>query len=337
MSRPLPRHDDVAAYDVSFGLFVYPAMLIAHRLGLFRRLGEGPCALAELGEAIGLQRRPTEALANAAAALGFVRRDASGYRLTTLGQDLLVETSPMYFGDFWNLMYDNAGTYSLQGIEAALRRNAPEVYGESDIFRSHEQQRALGLRFTRAMQSVSVAHAPVWPTRLDLAPHRVMLDIGAGSGVHTKGALAVWPQLRGVLFDLPAVCELTREFLDDAPADRIELHPGDMWQDPFPPADLHFYSNIFHDWPREKNALLARKSFEAMEAGGRIVLHEVLYRDDKNGPLAAAAFSLMMMGWTEGEQYTAAELSALLTDAGFAEVEVVPSFGHYSLVTGIKR
>lgn len=337
MSRELPRHDDVAAYDVSFGLFVYPAMLIAHRLGLFRRLGAGPCALPELGEAIGLARRPTEALANAAAALGFVRREGTDYRLTTLGQDLLVETSPTYFGDFWDLMYDNAGTYSLSGIEAALRRDAPEVYGESDIFRSHEQQRALGLRFTRAMQSVSVAHAPVWPTRLDLARHKVMLDIGAGSGVHSKGALSVWPDLHCVLFDLAAVCELTQTFIEDAPADRIRLHPGDMWQDPFPPADLHFYSNIFHDWTPEKDAFLARKSFEALEPDGRIVLHEVLYRNDKNGPLAAAAFSLMMMGWTEGEQYTAEELASLLTDAGFVEVEVVPSFGHYSLVTGVKR
>jgi len=71
--------------------------------------------------------------------------------------------------------------------------------------------------------------------------------------------------------------------------------------------------------------------------GGRIVLHEVLYCGDKSGPLAAAGFSLMMIGWTEGEQYTADELDALLREAGPASVEALPSFGHYSLVTGAKR
>ncbi len=336
MNRPLPRHDDAVPYDVTFGLFVYPAMLVARRLGLFRRLGQSPCTLAELGDAIGLERRPTEALANAAVALGFAQRDGQRYRLTSLGDDQLLEGSPTYFGDFWDLMYDNAETYSVKGIEEALRRNAPKAYGEQDIFRTHEEQQELGMRFTRAMQSVSASHAPVWPTRLDLSRHRVMLDIGGGSGVHLKGALAAYPQLRGVLFDLAAVCEIAKSFLHDAPPDRIALHAGDMWKDPFPAADLHFYSNIFHDWTPEKCAFLAKKSFDAMPTGGRIVLHEVLYRDDKSGPLAAAAFGLMMMSWTEGEQYAPAELGRLLREAGFGEVEVVPSFGHYSLVTGVK-
>jgi acetylserotonin N-methyltransferase len=336
MNGRLPRHDDTPAYDVTFGLFVYPAMLVAHRLGLFRRLGEGPCTLAELGAALGLDRRPVEALANAAVALGFAQRDGARYRLTTLGEDLLLEHSPTYFGAFWDLMYDNAETYSVQGIEEALRRNAPKAYGERDIFRTHEQEQELGMRFTRAMQSVSVTHAPVWPTRLDLGPYKTMLDIGGGSGVHLKGALAAWPQLHGVLFDLAAVCELARSFLGDAPPGRLELHAGDMWKDPFPAADLHFYSNIFHDWTPQKAAFLARKSFEALPPGGRIVLHEVLYHDDKSGPLAAAAFSLMMMGWTEGEQYAPGELTRALGEAGFSSIEVVPSFGHYSLVTGVK-
>ena len=336
MSRALPRHDDVIPYDVTFGLFIYPAMLVARRLGLFRRLGAGPCTLADLGHAIGLERRPTEALVNAAVALGFAQRDGQHYRLTTLGEDLLLEGSPTYFGDFWDLMYDNAETYSVKGIEEALRRNSPKAYGEADIFRTHEEQQELGMRFTRAMQSVSASHAPVWPTRLDLAGHRVMLDVGGGSGVHLKGALATYPHLRGVLFDLAAVCDMAKSFLGDAPLDRLTLHAGDMWKDPFPPADLHFYSNIFHDWTPEKCAFLATKSFDALPPGGRIVLHEVLYRDDKSGPLAAAGFSLMMMGWTEGEQYAPAELAKVLDNAGFREVTVVPSFGHYSLVTGVK-
>jgi acetylserotonin N-methyltransferase len=336
VNHRLPRHDDTSTYDVTFGLFIYPAMLVAHRMGLFRRLGESPCTLDELGRALGMARRPAEALVNTAIALGFVRRDGQRHALTELGKDLLLPGSPTYFGDFWDLMYDNAETYSVKGIEDALRRNAPKAYGEQDIFRTHEQQLELGMRFTRAMQSVSAVHAPVWPTRLDLGRHRVMLDVGGGSGAHLKGALALWPGLRGVLFDLPAVCDLARSFLGDMAHGRLTLHPGDMWKDPFPEADLHFYSNIFHDWTPEKDAFLARKSFEALPPGGRIVLHEVLYRDDKNGPLAAAGFSLMMMGWTEGEQYTPGALMRLLGEAGFASVEVLPSFGHYSLVTGVK-
>jgi hypothetical protein len=68
--------------------------------------------------------------------------------------------------------------------------------------------------------------------------------------------------------------------------------------------------------------------------GGRIILHEILYNDEKTGPFAAVGLSMVMMGWTEGEQYSGAELSAMLTDAGFRDIEVKPTFGYYSIVTG---
>ncbi|MGF6483514.1 hypothetical protein [Paraburkholderia sp. JPY419] len=153
MAHDASRQDDTAAYDVAFGLFIYPAMLVAHRLGSFRRLGEGASTLAEISCALGLARRPAEALANTAVALGFVYREGEAYRLTTLGEDLLLEGSPTYFGALWDLMYDNAETYTLNGIEEALQRNTPKAYVAADIFRTREQQRELGIRFTRAMQS----------------------------------------------------------------------------------------------------------------------------------------------------------------------------------------
>lgn len=338
MTLTSPHHDDVAVYDLTLGLFACPAMLIAHRAGLFRRLGESPSTLKELGAALGLARRPTEALANTAAALGFVRRDADRYALTALGADLLVERSPTYFGAFLDLMYEASETFSLKSLEAAIRDDAAHAYGSPDVFQSHEQQLALAQRFTRAMESVSAAHAPVWPTQLDLSRHRVMLDIGAGSGAHTRGALSAWPALRAIVFDLPGVCELSRPYFETSPVrERVTLHPADMRHDPFPDADLHFYSNVFHACPREKNALLARKSSDALPPGGRIVLHEVLYRDDKSGPLAAAASSLMMISWTEGEQYSSRELTEILANAGFSSIETIPSAGYYSLVTGVKR
>ncbi|WP_441460448.1 methyltransferase [Burkholderia thailandensis] len=303
-----------------------------HRIRRVRRIAP------RLSAALRLARRPTEALANMAVALGFARRDADRYMLTTLSEAFLVERSPTYFGPLFDLMYETSETFSLKSLEKAIRDNAPHAYDGPDVFRSHEQHAELAARFTRAMESVSAVHAPVWPTKLDLSRHRVMLDVGGGSGVHTRGALSAWPALRGILFDLPNVCELSRSYFAKSPVrEHVTLHPGDMWNDPFPDADLHFYSNVFHIYPREKNVLLAHKSFEALAPGGRIVLHEILYRDDKSGPLAAAAFSLKMLSWTEGEQYLSRELTGILTGAGFSSIETIASAGHCSVVTGMKR
>jgi acetylserotonin N-methyltransferase len=68
--------------------------------------------------------------------------------------------------------------------------------------------------------------------------------------------------------------------------------------------------------------MLARKSFEALPAGGRILLHEILMDDDGCGPLPAAAFSLLMLLGTRGRQYSLPELRQMLEAAGLAAVEV---------------
>ena len=118
--------------------------------------------------------------------------------------------------------------------------------------------------------------------------------------------------------------------------DRIKTRVADMWNDPFPEADLHFYSNIYHDWPAERCRFLTEKSFKSLEPGGRIIIHDVLYNDEKTGPFAPAAYSMLMMGWTEGESYSGLELSGMLKEAGFHDIEVHPTFGYYSIVTGLK-
>jgi hypothetical protein len=98
----------------------------------------------------------------------------------------------------------------------------------------------------------------------------------------------------------------------------------------------HFYSNIYHDWLPEKGRFLTEKSYAALPPGGRIVVHEVLFDDDKGGPLRAAAYSAGMMMWSEGQQYSGAELTTMLTEAGFRDVEVKPTFGYDSIVSGRK-
>jgi hypothetical protein len=49
-----------------------------------------------------------------------------------------------------------------------------------------------------------------------------------------------------------------------------------------------------------------------------------------------AAFSIAMLPWTEGEQYSGRELSTMLTEAGYTDIEVKPTWGYWSIVTGRK-
>jgi O-methyltransferase domain/Dimerisation domain len=332
-----PRADDRPLWDVVLGVYAYPAIFAAHRLKLFPFLSSGPRSLAEICESLELRRRPAEAMLAACASVGFLERRDGGFALTPLAEDYLLDTSPTYFGGYWDLVIDNYEVCSYAGIEKALLTDSPQVFGGEEVFQSLEDQAALAQAFTRGMHSISMAPGWAWPEALDLSEHRVLLDVGGGSGAHSIGAATKWPQLQAIVFDIAPVCEVANEFIaEHGLVSQIETRSGDMWEDPFPAADVHFYSNIFHDWPPEKGRFLSEKSFASLEPGGRIVLHEVLYDDDKTGPFATAGYSMVMLGWATGEQYSRAELSETLTAAGFKDIEVKPTFGYYSIVTGTK-
>jgi hypothetical protein len=310
-------------------------IMVAHKLKLFPLIGHTSRTLSEICQMLNIARRPAEALLNVSLSLGLVQRQGESYALTPLAEDYLLETSPTYFGDVFDL--DLAEPFSFEGIEKALLSNAQQVYGGGDWVKSHEERADLARTFTRAMHGYGMGSALAWPESLDLSNHRQMLDVGGGSGVHSIGAVLKWPNLQSIDFDILPVCEVAKEFIMRYNLqDRIRTYVGDMWQDPFPAVDLHFYSNIYHDWPPEKCRFLSQKSFESLEPGGRIIIHEMLYDDDKTGPFTVAAFNMMMLMTTEGEQYSGPELVAMLASAGFTEIEVKPTFGYWSIVTGRK-
>ena len=93
---------------------------------------------------------------------------------------------------------------------------------------------------------------------------------------------------------------------------------------------------IYHDWPLEKCRFLTEKSFASLPSGGRILVHEMLFNDDRTGPYSVAAVNITMLLWCTGQQYSGRELSDMLSEAGFKDIEVKPTFGYWSIVTGIK-
>ncbi len=49
-----------------------------------------------------------------------------------------------------------------------------------------------------------------------------------------------------------------------------------------------------------------------------------------------ATFNIIMLLFVEGQQYSGKELSEMLLEAGFADIEVKPAFGYWGIVTGHK-
>jgi acetylserotonin N-methyltransferase len=134
--------------------------------------------------------------------------------------------------------------------------------------------------------------------------------------------------------ELPTMCEVAQSYIREGGVqDRVDTVAVDMFREAWPRGyDGVFFANVWHDWNFETCAWLAKQTYEALPAGGRIFLHEMLLDDDGDGPLTTVSFSMLMLG-TEGQQFTLPELKGLLEGAGFVDVRSRPTYGYYSLVS----
>ena len=336
---PRPRSDDRRLRTIVSGIQAYPAILVAHRIGLYEALADGPLSLAELGETLALAPRACRALVAVAMSLGTLRHDAGQLALTELAEDYLLRRSETYWGPYFDWLASQSALFSVDSIASSLSRDRPLVYGNSDeIFRQHAQDPKRAAAFTRWMHGASMAPALFWPDHVELSKAADFIDVAGGSGAHSIGAALHYPSLRATVLELPSVCPVAREYIAaSAVSARVAVQEFDMFRDAFPTGDVYFFSHIFHDWSRERCLELAKKSLAALRPGGEILVHELFWRNDRSGPFEVAAINLLMsLLYEHGCQWTPAELAEILVEAGFDEVETRPTWGFWGLVLGRK-
>lgn len=321
---------------VSGQIFVGQAIMIAYQLGLFQHLSRAPLSLKNLSQSLGITERATQALISCACVLDLVECPAGAYQLTHLGQKFLNVKSDAWYGDVFELYVKQNNLMNFENIKKAILSNRPQVNQGVDIFVD-----GIGLGgtkdFIRALHQKSYTPAFYWASKHKLNNIKKLVDIGGGSGIHTIAACINNPELQGIVCEREEVLPFTQEFIREFELDqRITLNKLDMWKDPLPNGDAYFFGDIFHDWERQKCLFLARKSYQSLNSGGSIILHEVLFDSDKTGPFLAAAYNLKMMLWTEGQQFSYCEIQDLLQEAGFQDIEIRKSLSNWSLVIGRK-
>jgi SAM-dependent methyltransferase len=308
-------------------------------LGVFGLLENQPLTEQELGERLCLSPRGTDSLVVGLVALGLLRRGGERVHLEEEASHSLVPGKKGYLGGLIELEMGHFMTPDR--LLTAMRSGRPGVYGgddSEDAWGVHAADPDKARAFTLGMHSISEIPAEALAESLDLSDCRRMLDIGGGSGVFVIAALRRWPHLRGTVADLAAVCPIAQELFDEAGlGERADTAKLDMFREEFPVGfDLILFSQIMHDWSLDTNLELVTKAWRALPGGGRVVLHEKLLNPERTGPLANALVCLDMLYWTEGKQYTAQELLALLERAGFRDARVTPTIDYWSMVVAEK-
>ncbi len=95
--------------------------------------------------------------------------------------------------------------------------------------------------------------------------------------------------------------------------------------------------HILHDWNLEEKKMLVRKAFEALPPGGALVVYDSIIDDDRSKNAFGLMMSLNMLIETEGGfDYTGADCTGWMKEAGFREARVEHLVGPDSMVIAIK-
>jgi hypothetical protein len=94
---------------------------------------------------------------------------------------------------------------------------------------------------------------------------------------------------------------------------------------------------ILHDWSLPEKRTLVSRAYQALPPGGALIVYDVVIDDDRRQNAFGLLMSLNMLIETPGGfDYTGADCSRWLHEAGFRETYVEQLVGPDSMVVGIK-
>jgi hypothetical protein len=270
--------------NIGYGFKHAATLWAAIELSLFTRIAEGASTIEEIASACGLSPLNAERLAVACAALGLIEKKDGRYVNAPDVEEYLVEGKPRYFGA-WSLMgkSDFADWLNLGGRLSSL--NPPSLLGIYEKLTADQAE-----MLTRAMFNVGLGAGFKLAKQFDFSNHRLVLDLGGGSGAYCVALCRRFPNLKAIVFDFPDVCRVTNDLVADAGlSDRIKTQPGDFTRDAFPEGvDVIMLNGNLTQYGPDDVRAIAKKAYQVLPPGGVMHIIAENLNDQKTGPLIAA-------------------------------------------------
>lgn len=314
-------------------------LLSAVELGVFTVLGDGPLERSVLADRCGLHPRSAEDFLDALVALGMLTRDGAIYANTPETDLFLDRKKPAYVGGLLEMF--NARLYGFWGsLTDALKSGRPQNearQGESFFGALYsDPQRLQG--FLAAMSGVSRGAARAIAAGFPWSDYKSFVDVGCAQGALAVQVALAHPHLKGLGFDLPPVQASFAQYVEQHGVnERLTFRGGDFFRDPLPRTDVIVMGHILHDWSLdEKNQLIA-KAYDALPAGGALLVYEAMIDDERRANAFGLLMSLNMLIETPaGFDFTGAQCCTWMQAAGFRDTRVEHLIGPDSMVIGIK-
>jgi hypothetical protein len=298
------------------GHWAVQALFVASKLGVPDHLHPAPQPATELAARVGADAVALERILRGLAAVGVVRELEPGwFELTAMGQ-LLRSDVPGSVRDL--VLMSGEEQYTAWGhLLPAVRAGTTafvQAFG-TELFSYLGSHPEAARTFDGAMVGLSRSLGDSVARQVDLAEHRIVVDLGGGRGVFLWRVLERHPHLRGVVFDLPHVAAAaTHAIAGYGLAGRCEAIGGDFFEDLPEGGDLYVFCQTLFNWNDERVETLLSRVRSVLPPHGAVLVVEQI-RGPEASPFAAM-MDLQMMAMPGGRVRTQAEYARLAQAAG---------------------
>jgi hypothetical protein len=326
--------------QIGLGFWASKVLLSAVEMGLFTELAQHPADLETLQGRLGLHPRAGRDFLDSLVALGLLDRLDGRYSNTPATDLFLDKRKPSYVGGVLEMA--NHRLYGFWGhLTEAVRTGHPQNElrtGGAPLFEALYADPARLREFLAAMTGISRGAALAIAAKFPWKNYHTFIDVGTAQGGTAAQIVSAHPHLHGTGFDLAEVRPIFEEYVEALGlSDRLRFQAGSFFEAPLPKADVVIMGHILHDWDLETKRMLLAKAYQAIPAGGALIVYESMIDNDRSKNAFGLMMSLNMLIETPGGfDYTGADCEGWMGEAGFTETRVEHLVGPDSMVVAIK-
>ena len=337
--RRMARAEGAALFDIVAGFVNAQVLMALVELRVFQQLQEQPMTARQMSGLCAVPPERMQVLLQAGAGLGLLRRHRNGqFGLTLRGASVLGVPGLQAMILHHRALYaDLADPVALlrDGRDTRLAQFWPYVFGAAGAV---DPQVTATYSDLMAESQVLVAEDTL--AKINLSDVSRLMDVGGGTGSFLAAVGAAYPHLRLNLFDLPVVLEGAGKRLAlHGLLDRVTLHPGNFRDDPLPRgADAISLVRVLYDHDDSTVERLLAAAYEALPAGGRLILSEPMSGGARPDRATDVYFAVYTMAMQTGRTRSPAEISGFLQATGFTNICIHTSFRPFvtSVMTALR-
>ncbi|WP_017613925.1 methyltransferase [Nocardiopsis salina] len=212
----------------------------------------------------------------------------------------------------------------------------PQALG-TDIYAYMDEHPDHGEVFDRAMDDLTRLVAPGLLAAYDFSEVRRVVDVGGGNGMLLAEILRAYPQVEGVLLEVPRVAGAAQEHLrEQGLSERCRVVAGDFFAEVPEGGDVYLLKGVLHNWPEREALQILRSCRRAMSGtrGARLLAVESLLPDGDDAPHPARTTDLAMLVLSGGRERTRAEYAELMEAAGLQLEAVREADSRFAVLEG---